>query len=106
MAQEANRVRIGKALRQGRSHNRQFNGTNGEILKTPLPNQTKKPEELKADNSTAIAIGVLFVLPIVVILFSLVFLFPYMMRTMLPQEQEGGTITNNGPNASQLPARR
>jgi ATP-dependent Zn protease len=103
MAKKANRVRIGKALRQGRSHKRQFSDPKEDILKTPLPNQKKKTEELKVDKSTTAAIGVLFVLPVVIILFSLIFLFPYMMRTMLYEEQEGGTIMNSGPTQGQLP---
>ena len=105
MAQEANRVRIGKALRQGRSHNAKFNEPKDAILKTPSPKDTKKDEPLKVDKTTAIAFGVLFVLPILIILLSLLFLFPYMMR-MIERPDDSGTITNSGSNASQLPPSR
>lgn len=75
----------------------------------PLPRETKKfSEEVKdqiaSDKSTVAAFGVLFILPTIIILFALAFLFPYMMNTMGREEDPSGTIINAGPN--QLPQKK
>ncbi len=56
------------------------------------------PRNELADRSTMVAFGLLFVLPLLIILFSALLLLPFINSQMTQDADPGGAIVQSGPN--------
>lgn len=61
-----------------------------------LPNAPKADQDVWREKSTIMAFGVLFILPILVILLCVVFFLPYIYNTLIVEPQSGA-ITQTAP---------
>ncbi|RYX85841.1 hypothetical protein EON83_03550 [bacterium] len=69
------------------------------LLRAKMESEGRIPQhnELQ-DRSTMVAFGLLFVLPILIILFSALLLLPYINAQLSQDSEPGGAIVQTGPN--------